>query len=507
MKKIVRFLFSRFTIGAIIIILQVVAIIYFLNYAYRIYNWVQFVVVFFEVLFVIDLSNRDMPADFKLPWIVVVTLVPIAGIVIYSLFSRNLARKRDRKFYKDVFDTSQHSISQYEQNSEIIGEKYQGQSNYIKNTCNCGLFVNTTTKYFDCGEVFFKDYIADLKSAEKFIFMEYYIIAHGIMFDTVLEILREKVKHGVEVRLIYDDIGTIGTLPSNFDKQLKREGINCIKFHPFLPIVSAVHNNRDHRKITVIDGKISYVGGINFADEYINAIERFGYWKDSTIRLEGEATRQLTVMFLQKFDVQRRQKEDYQKYTQVSFEKIESKGFVQPLCDGPSPIYNELICENAYLNIINQAKKSICIATPYLIIDTQTKNALVSAAKRGVRIKIFTPHIPDKKTVFILTRSNYMDLLKNGIEIYEYQPGFIHTKNFLADNEIAIVGTINLDYRSLVHHYECGVWMYQTESIQNIQSDFDNILKNSIYIDPKTFKLKFGERILAALLKIFSPLM
>ncbi len=507
MKKIIRFLFSRFTIGAVIIILQVLAIIYFLNYAYRVYNWVQFVVIFLEVLFVIDLSNRDMPADLKLPWIVVVTLVPIAGIIIYSLFSRNLARKRDRKFYKDVFDTSQNSICQYEQKSDIVGEKYQGQSNYIKNTCNCGLFINTTTKYFDCGEAFFTEYVADLKGAEKFIFMEYYIIAHGIMFDTVLEILKEKVKNGVEVRLIYDDIGTIGNLPSNFDKQLKKEGINCIKFHPFLPIVSAVHNNRDHRKITIIDGKIGYVGGINFADEYINAIERFGYWKDSTIRLEGEATRQLTVMFLQTFDVQRRQKEYYQKYTQVEFEKVESQGFVQPLCDGPSPIYNELICENAYLNMINQAQKSVCIATPYLIIDTQTKNALISAAKRGVRIKIFTPHIPDKKVVFILTRSNYIDLLKHGIEIYEYQPGFIHTKNFLVDDEIAIVGTINLDYRSLVHHYECGVWMYKTESIRGIQDDFENILKNSIYIDPKTFKLKFGERIFAALLKIFSPLM
>ncbi len=507
MKKLFRFLFSRFTIGAVLIILQVLWIILWLNVAYQVYSWMQFVIIFLELLLIIDLSNRDMSADLKIPWLAVVMLVPVAGIIIYLLFSRNMARKKDRRFSKELFVKTQETISDFEQDSKMLGEKYEGQSNYIKHTCNCGLFVNTKTKYFDCGETFFKDYVEDLKKAEKFIFMEYYILSYGVMLNTILDILKEKAKNGVEVRLMYDDIGSISYLPFNFARSLRKEGINCIKFHPFLPFVTALHNNRDHRKITVIDGKIGYVGGINIADEYINEIKRFGYWKDSTIRLEGDATRQLTVMFLQTFNLQRRQKEDYQQYTQIDFEPVEGTGFVQPLCDGPSPIYRELICENAYLNMINQAKKSVWITTPYLIIDTQTKTSLINAAKRGVRVKIFTPHIPDKKIIFALTRSNYRELINNGVEIYEYRPGFIHTKNFLVDDEIAIVGTINLDYRSLVHHYECGVWMYQTESIKELQNDFENILNDSIYIDPKTFKLKFSEKIVAAVLKIFSPIL
>lgn len=507
MKKIFRFIFSRFTICAIVIILQVIGFIFILNYAYKVYWWMQFLVIFLKLLIIIDLSNREMAADLKLPWVVVVMVVPIAGIIIYLIFSRNFARKRDRKLYNEILSISQDTIKDYVQESDLLDEKYRGQSNYIKNTCNCGLFINTKTKYYDCGENFFIDYIEDLKKAKKFIFMEYFIIARGIMFDSVLDILKDKVKEGVEVRIIYDDIGSIRTLPSNFAKELRKYGINCIKFMPFLPIVSAVHNNRDHRKITVIDGKIGYLGGINFSDEYINAIEKFGYWKDSTVRLEGEATRQLTVLFLQNFNVQDRRIDNYEKYTQVSFEKVEANGFVQPLCDGPSPIFRELICENAYLNMINQAKRSIFIATPYLILDTLTQNALINAAKRNVRVKIFTPHIPDKKYIFALTRSNYIELLKNGIEIYEYQPGFIHTKNFLVDDEIAIVGSVNLDYRSLVYNYECGVWMYKTDSIIEIQKDFDSILNQSIYIDPKNFKLKFGEKVISTILKIFSPLM
>lgn len=507
MKRIFRFLFSRFTIGAILIISQVFALIYAINYAYTIYSWVQFLVVFLEVILVVDLTNRDMPADLKLPWLAVALFIPIAGIIIYFIFSRNYARKRDQKFYNEILESSQKSISEFEMSSESLGRDYQGQSNYIKNTCHCGVFANTRTKYYNSGESFFQDYLEDIKNAKKFIFMEYYIVDHGVMFDTILEVLKDKVKEGVEVRFIYDDIGSIGTLSYNFDKILKNEGINCIKFHPFLPIVSAIHNNRDHRKITVIDGKISYVGGINLADEYINVKEKYGYWKDSTIRLEGDATRQMTVMFLQSFDVQTRKKDDYEKYTKVEFDTVGGSGFVQPVCDGPSPIFYELICENVYLNMINQAKKSIFISTPYLVIDTQIKNALVSAAKRNVRVKIVTPHIPDKKTVFMLTRSNYFDLMKNGIEIYEYQPGFIHAKNFLVDDEIAVVGTINLDYRSLVHHYECGVWMYKTETIKEIKEDFETILKDSIYIDPKNFKMKFGEKVFVALFKIFSPLM
>ena len=506
MKKVFKFLFSRMTITATIIILQVLLIIYGLLYLDSLFIWMPIITKTIEIALIIDLVNRDMPADLKMPWLAVIMLVPIAGIIIYLLFSRNVVRKKFIKFYEKLFIDLQSSIENYEVEDSKLGD-YQGQSRYIYNTCNSGLFQNTTTKYFNCGEKFFPRYIEDLKKAEHFIFLEYFIIEKGLMLDTILEILKEKVKNGVEVRLMYDDIGTISKVHTHFYKEIRAMGINCVKFGPFLPFVTAVHNNRDHRKITIIDGKIGYVGGINFADEYINIVEKYGYWKDSTIRLEGDAVRQLTVFFLQLFDLQIRKEEDYGKYTNIEINNYQSSGYVQPYCDGPNPIFPDLIGENVYLNMINKAKKSIYIATPYLIIDSLTKNALIMAAKRGVDVKIFTPHIPDKKINFILTRSNYKDLLKQGVKIYEYKLGFLHTKNFLVDDEIAVVGTINLDYRSLVHHYECGIWMYHTESIAEIKEDFEEILKESININPKEFKLKWYEIIISRIISIFSPLM
>ncbi|MCM1514356.1 MAG: cardiolipin synthase [Anaeroplasma bactoclasticum] len=506
MKKLLKIIFGRLTIVTILILSQVCLLIWGVFIAYRGYRFMPIITTIINIFLLIDLINRDMIADLKIPWIAIITIVPIAGPIIYMLFSRNLARKSSIRFYDSVLLETQQTISDLEVESTQLGD-VAGQSNYIKNTSGCGLFQNTKTIYFDSGEHFFKEYVEDIKTAKSFIFMEYFILQRGIMLDTVLEILESKVKEGVEIRIIYDDIGTIGKLPSNFDKLLKKKGINCIKFNRFLPFVTAIHNNRDHRKITIIDGKIGYVGGINFADEYINAIERFGYWKDASVKLVGDATRQLTVMFLQNFDLQAKLKEPYQKYTQIDIEPVVAKGFVQPFCDGPSPVYPDLIGENVYLNLINQAKKTIMVSTPYLIVDSQMKNAMISAAKRNVRILIFTPHIPDKKSVFVLTRSNYVDLIKHGVEIYEYEPGFIHTKNILVDDELAVVGTINLDYRSLVHHYECGIWMYQTECIKDIKDDFDNILKHSIYIDPKHFKLNRREKILSMILKIFSPMM
>ncbi len=506
MKKIFKFLFSRMTITAAIIILQVLLIIYGFLYLDSIFIWMPILTKTIEVALIVDLVNRDMPADLKMPWLAVIMLVPIAGIIIYLLFSRNVVRKKFTNFFEKLFDDLQNSIKKYQVDATRLNH-YEGQSNYIANTCKSGLFQNTKTKYFNSGETFLPSLLEDLKQAKHFIFIEYFIIEQGKMLDAILDILKEKVTEGIEVRLIYDDIGAISKVPINFYKKIRAIGINCVKFGPFLPFVSAVHNNRDHRKIIVIDGKIGYVGGINCADEYINLVEKYGYWKDCALRIEGDAVRQLTVFFLQIFDLQIRKEEEYGKYTDVQMDNYQSDGFMQPYCDGPNPIFPDLIGENVYLNMINQAKKTIRIATPYLIIDSLVKNALIMAVKRGVDVKIFTPHIPDKKIIFILTRSNYRDLLKNGIKIYEYEKGFLHTKNFLVDDELAIVGTINLDYRSLVHHYECGIWMYNTESIKDIKQDFEVILNDSIYINPLTFKLKWHENVISRLITIFSPLM
>lgn len=506
MAKFLRFIFNRFTIITLLIFIQIGFMIYMNLYFSKIYTWVPILTTIIEVILILDLVNRDMTADLKLPWLAVIMLVPVAGIIIYFLFSKNRARKKDVVNYENIFQQLQKCISDLEIDSKVLND-YSGQSNYIKNTCNSGLFANSKTQYFKCGEDFFDEYIKDLENAKEFIFLEYFILEKGIMLNKILDILKRKVKEGVEVRLMYDDLGSITKLNRKFNKELISYGIKCVKFGPFIPIVTAVHNNRDHRKITIIDGYISYVGGINLADEYINLNKRFGYWKDSTLKIEGSATNQLTVFYLQLFNLVKHVDDDYDKYFKVYSNTTSVNGYIQPFCDGPNPMFPELIGENVYLNLINQAKESIYITTPYLIIDSLLKNALIAASKRGVSVNICMPHIPDKKIIFILSRSNYEDLLKNNINIYEFKEGFLHSKNFLVDNELAVVGTINLDYRSLVHHYECGVLMFNTDSISDIKADFDEIINNSININLNNFKMKWYEKIIHRLISIFSPML
>ena len=508
MRKIFRFLLNRLTIITLFVLLQIFTMIYLLFYFKESYSFVAATTVFFEFAIIIDLVNRDMFADLKLPWLAVVMLVPIAGVIIYILFSKNNTRRKDINKLNEKFKEIQSYVNNFNINPSVLNE-YEGQSNYIKNTCSSGLYDYNKTKYFECGEQFFESYLEDLRNAKKYIFLEYFIFDNGIMLDKIVDVLKQKVKENVEVRIMYDDLGCINKIKSKKIKELKSSGIKCIRFNPFIPIVSSTHNNRNHRKITVIDGIISYTGGINIADEYINVKKKYGYWKDSAIRIEGKASKQFTVFFLQLCSLQKNIKEDYSKYIndETNDNDLVSNGFVQPFCDGPNPLFPDLISENIILNMINQANESINITTPYLIIDSVMKNSLINAVKRGVKVNIFLPHIPDKKLIFILSRCNCMEMLKNNVNIYEYEPGFLHAKNYLVDNKIAVVGSANLDYRSLVHNYECGVWMYNTSSITEIKNDFDDLIKDSLKIDMKKVKIKWYEKLIYQLLSIFSPLL
>ena len=508
MRKVLRFLINRLTIISIFVLSQVFLMIYLLFAFNESYSFVAFTTVFFEFAIIIDLVNRDMLADLKLPWLAVVMLVPIAGVIIYLLFSKNNARRKDVKKYNNIFEKIQSNTNELFVNSEVLHE-YKGQSNYIKNTCNSGLYKNSEVKYFKCGEQFFESYLNDLKNAKKYIFIEYFIFDKGIMLDKIVDILKNKVKENVEVRIMYDDLGCINKIIPSYFKKLNSYGIKCIRFNPFIPVISSIHNNRDHRKITIIDGIISYTGGINIADEYINVKNKFGYWKDSAVRIQGDASLQFVVYFLQLYSLQTNTYEDYSKYLNIieKQKNNEINGYVQPFCDGPNPIYSNLISENIILNMINQAKKTINITTPYLIIDSVIKNALTSAVKRGVEINIYLPHVPDKKIIFLLSKCNYLELLKNGVNIYEYKLGFLHAKNYLVDDLIAVVGTINLDYRSLIHNYECGLWMYNTSSIEEIKEDFKEINKDSIKINKNNLKIKWYEKLIYELISIFSPLL
>ena len=334
------------------------------------------------------------------------------------------------------------------------------------------------------------------------------------MLDAIVEILAQKVKEGVDVRFMYDGIGCIQTLPNKYYCYLQEKGIKCACFQPFRPLMSIIQNNRDHRKITVIDGKVAYTGGMNLADEYINARVRFGYWKDAAIRLTGECVWSFTSMFLELWDYILKTESDYTFYRATSMEKhrlqekihADEKGFVQPYTD--SPLDHEDVGENVYLNMISRAKKYLYIFTPYLIIGSEMRTALVNAAKSGVDVRLVVPGIPDKKLVYFLTQSNFPYLIKNGVKIYTYTPGFIHAKCFVSDDVQATVGTVNMDYRSLCLHFECGVWMYRTRAVLQVKEDALKTFAESHEVTLEEFQKKsFLVRTFMGALKLFAPLL
>ena len=386
---------------------------------------------------------------------------------------------------------------------EITDINFYNQTSYIYNNAGYPIYKNTYTEYLEVGEVYYKRLIEELKKAKKFIFMQYFIIEKGIFWNDILDVLKQKASEGLDVRVIYDDMGCIVTLPNKYYNELKKYGIKACSFNKFVPILTAKLNNRDHRKITVIDGNVGITGGINLADEYINKKVRFGHWKDNGILLKGDAVFNLTNIFLNLWDHINNTKEDLNKFKPDI--NIKGSGYVQPYDD--SPFDDELVSENICLNMINKAKKYVYITTPYLIIDNELETALCIAAKSGIDVRIITPGIPDKKLVNEVTKAYYNNLLDNGVKIYEYTKGFIHAKTFLVDDEIATVGTVNLDYRSLHLHFECGTLLYKTDSIKNIKKDISETLEISKQITLKDTKIGLFRSLKRAVLRLFAPLM
>jgi cardiolipin synthase len=370
------------------------------------------------------------------------------------------------------------------------------------------VYRDTSATFYSTGESIFEAIISDLKAAKKYIFVESFIVDLGYVWDTVHDILKQKVKEGVEVRMLYDDVGAMGRLPSHCYKDLQAEGIDAYSFGVVSPVFTTAHNNRDHRKIIVVDGKIGYTGGINLADEYINRVERFGHWKDGGIRLEGMAVRGLIELFLVGYTLASGKSTDFGKYLlDVSPSENADNGYYLVFGSGPDPMYKEPVGKNAFINVINQAKDYIYITTPYLIIDFDLTEALRGAAKRGVDVRIITPNIPDKPLVKLLTESSYPYLMQGGVSIFEYTPGFIHEKNLICDDKYAIIGTINLDYRSLVHNYEDAVWMYNAPIIETMRNEFMNTLSVSSLVTRASAKHTLKEKIVRTVVKMFAPLL
>ena len=334
--------------------------------------------------------------------------------------------------------------------------------------------------------------------------MEYFIIREGIMWDRILDILKAKAEDGVKVRLIYDDLGCFSQIPRNFDAELREYGIECVPFNPFRPVLTSVHNNRDHRKIAVIDGKVAFTGGINLADEYINAYEKHGHWKDASVMLKGKAAWSFTLMFLEMWELCTGKREDWAQYFPGN-KLYAQEGFVQPY--GDSPMDNENVGEQVYLSIINGARNYLYINTPYLIVDDGMVSALCHAAKSGVDVRIVTPHKWDKWAVHMTTRSYYRELVRAGVRIYEYTKGFIHSKTFVSDDEIATVGTVNLDYRSLYLHFECGAVMYGGRAVGQIKEDFLKTLEICQHITEQDCVYSLPMRMFQDMMRVFAPLM
>jgi cardiolipin synthase len=377
---------------------------------------------------------------------------------------------------------------------------------YLQKFNGFPVYKHTQTAYYSSGEEAFEAMLREMEKAQKYIFMEFFIVAEGYMWDTMLEIMKRKAAAGVDVRLIYDDLGCFLLLPRDYQETLKRFGIQCHVFNPFRPFLTTVQNNRNHRKILSIDGKIAFTGGINLADEYINRKERFGHWKDGAIRVEGYAAWSFTVMFLEMWALLNQQEEPYETYLPWQEEGcwVAHDGLVQPYSD--SPMDSENVSEHVYLRIIEKAQEYLYITTPYLVLDDSVLSALILAAKSGVDVRIVTPYIPDKKLVHFVSRSYYRELIRGGIQIYEYTKGFIHSKTFVSDDKIATVGTVNMDFRSLYLHFECGTWLYQSKAVTEVKEDFLKTLHDCKQMTEQDCRGNFMIRALQDVLRIFAPL-
>ncbi len=505
-KNWYKMLFRRRFMVALLLVLQVAALVAVIQSGVRRYAFLAPTLGLLSAFAVLYIISRQDTAGYKLTWSVLILIFPIFGGLFYLLYrmqasTEKLSRtsEKNRPFYLlpgDALDGAMQEMPEYTTQLSSL-QRFSGFPVYDR----------TKTDYFPGGEEKFEALLEDLKRAQKYIFMEYFIVQPGKMWDSILEILIDKAARGVEVRFLYDDMGCFLLLPAGYKKYLEGLGIKCMVFNPFRPFLTTVQNNRDHRKIAVIDGTVAYTGGVNLADEYINHVERFGHWRDAAIRLEGAAAWSLTVMFLQMWSICTKNEEDMSRYYPYKDNPctVPSDGYVQPYCD--SPLDRDHVGERTYMQIITGAKKYLYISTPYLIIDDSMLSALVTAAQSGVDVRILTPEKWDKRLVHLTTRSYYRELIAGGVKIYEYTGGFNHAKTFAADDTVATVGTVNLDFRSLYLHFECGVKLYKTESVKAVRQDFLYTLSRSREISASDVKHGTFARTAQSILRLFAPLM
>lgn len=514
-KGLIYMLFSRM---GIIILLFLVQILFLFSVFQKFGEYIPHFLggnFLFTVIILIYLINNRMDPSAKIIWLVIIMAFPVFGALLLVYTQTDVGHRAVKKRLTNLMELTRQSIPQSPKTMEAL-EKESPEaaalSRYVSRTGCYPVFDHTDVTYFPLGEDKFYEMLRQLEQARHFIFLEYFIVDEGVMWGKVLELLAQKAREDVEIRMMYDGSCEFTTLPYDYPSSLERFGIRCKMFSPLTPLLSTYYNYRDHRKILVIDGHTAFTGGVNLADEYINRKVRFGHWKDTAIMVKGEAVKSFTLMFLQMWNIDEPAPlfKKYLQYPtsgqQTAAVQKKMQGYVLPY--GDCPLDQARVGEQVYVDILNHAVRYVHIMTPYLILDSVMENALKFAAERGVEVALILPGIPDKAAAYALAKTHYPSLLESGVNIYEYTPGFVHAKVFVSDDEKAVVGTINLDYRSLYHHFECAAYLYRTACIPDIEADFQATLKHCRRVTPETLRReKLSIRLAGHALKFLAPLL
>ena len=511
--RLLRIIFGRTAFVTLSIMIQIVILLetfrWLGSYLYYVYGGF----VLLSAIVVIYIINKRENPIYQLAWIIPVLVFPVFGAMFYIFLEFQPGTRHMAVRMEKILQKTRPYLQQDEEVLLHLAEESRNTehlADYMNRYGGYPVYEHTWVEYYPLGDDLYQPFLEELRKAEHYIFLEYFIVERGQVWDSVVEILKEKVQEGVEVRVMYDGMCCLTLLPYRYPQELKRLGIRCKMFSPVKPALSSYQNNRDHRKIAVIDGHTAFTGGINMADEYMNLKERFGHWKDTAIMVKGDGARSFLMMFLQMWNVTEKGEEDFGKYLEIDYSKVPeaawARGYVMPY--GDSPWDREPVGQYVYMDIINKAKEYVHIMTPYLILDSDMMTALTFAAKRGIQVIIIMPHIPDKKYAYLLARSYYMELLLAGVQIFEYTPGFIHAKVFGSDGEKAVVGSINLDYRSMYLHFECAAYLYRNQAVDRVEEDFQKTLGmcREVTVEDQ-LRYPGAEKVAGSVLRLFAPLM
>ncbi len=508
-KGLIHALFSRLGLIVLLLVVQVLVL-------FSVFYWFRDVLphifggtALFTAVMVLYLLNTRLDPTAKITWLVVIMLLPVFGALLFWFIQSEVGHRAVKGRVHALIQETKRDIPQDPAVMAALEREDPGAAALARYVARSGchpVYDRTAVTYFPMGEKKWEEMLRQLREAREFIFLEYFIVDEGVMWGEILEILAEKARAGVDVRVIYDGTCEFSTLPHDYPKRLRALGIKCKMFAPVTPFVSTHYNYRDHRKILVIDGHTAFTGGVNLADEYINRVVKFGHWKDVAVMLKGEAVKTFTLLFLQMWNIDEK-KPEFQKYLDYPTQPpAEAAGFVLPY--GDCPLDDDKVGERVYMDILNRAQRYVHIMSPYLILDGEMETALKFAAERGVDVELILPGVPDKQAPYSLAKTHYAALLDSGVKIYEYTPGFVHAKMFVSDDREGVVGTINLDYRSLYHHFECAAYLYGVSCIPEMEADFRATLTKCRRVTPETVKReKWHLKLMGRLLKAVAPLM